>query len=108
MRIWLAVAAKFELETMQLDAVNAFVYSELDQKVFMRIPPWYVQSSHVFKLNRAFYGLRRSLLLWQKKPANEIKKLSFKEILKVSCIVQKDRYIGFFYVDDIVFAFKKE
>ncbi len=37
-----------------------------------------------------------------------MKKLGFKEILKEPWIVQKDGIIGFFYVDDIVFAFKKE
>ena len=36
-----------------------------------------------------------------------MKKLGFKEILQEPCVVQKDGIIGFFYVDNIVFAFKK-
>ena len=108
LRILLAVAVKFDLETLQLNAMNAFLDWELDEKVFMRMPPGYVQSGHFLKLNKALYWLRRSLLLWQKKLTNEIKKLGFKKILQELWIVQKDRIIGFFYVDYIVFAFKKE
>ena len=74
------MAAKFDLETLQLDVMNAFVHSDLDETVFMRIPPGYVQSGHVLKINKAVYRLRLSPLLWQKKLTNEIKKLGFKEI----------------------------
>ena len=80
--ILLAVAAKFDLETLQLDEVNAFVHTDLDETVFIRMPPGYVQFGHVLKLNVALYGLRRSSLLWQKKLTNKMKKLGFKEILK--------------------------
>ena len=80
LRILLAVAAKFNLETLQLDAVNAFVHADLDETVFMRMPPGYLQSGKVLKLNKALYGLRRSLLLWQQKLTNEMKTLDFKEI----------------------------
>ena len=108
LHILLAVAAKFNLETLQLDAVNAFVHADLDETVFMRMPPGYLQSGKVLKLNKALYGLRRSPLLWQQKLTNEMKKLGFKEIPQEPCVVQKDEIIGFFYVDDIVFAFKKD
>ena len=37
-----------------------------------------------------------------------MKKLSFKEIPQEPCVVQKDGIICFFYVDDIVFAYKKD
>ena len=37
-----------------------------------------------------------------------MKKLGFKEIPQEPCVVQKDGIIGFFYVDDVVFAFKKD
>lgn len=36
-----------------------------------------------------------------------MKKLGFKKILQEPCIVQKDGIIGFFYVENIFFAFKK-
>ena len=37
-----------------------------------------------------------------------MKKLGFEEILQEPCVVQKNGIICFFYVDDIVFAFKKD
>ena len=102
------MVAKLNLETLQLDAVNAFVHINLDETVIMRMPPRYLQSGKVLKLNKTLYGLRRSPLLWQRKLTNEIKKLDFKEIPQEPCVVQKDGIIGFFYVDNIVFAFKKD
>ena len=58
LHILLAVVAKFDLKTLQLDVVNAFVYENLDKTVFMRILLGYVQSGKVLKLNKASYGLR--------------------------------------------------
>lgn len=37
-----------------------------------------------------------------------MKKLSFKKILQELCVVQRNGIICFFYVDDIVFAYKKD
>ena len=65
LQILLALTAKFDLETLQLDAVNAFVHAELlEETVFMRMPPGYAKQGKVLKLNKALYGLRRSPLLW--------------------------------------------
>ena len=61
-----------------------------------------------FKLNGALYGLRRSPLLWQQKLKDKIKKLGFEEIFEKSCVVQKNGIICFFYIDNIVFIFKKD
>ena len=56
LRILLAVVAKFDLETLPLDMVNAFVHANLDETVVMRIPRAYVQSGKVLKLNKPLYG----------------------------------------------------
>lgn len=40
-RTLIALVAKFDLETIQMDAVNAFVNCDLDEVVYMRIPPYY-------------------------------------------------------------------
>ena len=106
LQVLLALTAKFDLETLQLDAVNAFVHAELlDETVFMRMPPGYAEQEKVLKLNKALYGLRQSPLLWQQKLTNEMKKLGYAEISQEPCIVQKNGVICFFYIDDIVFAY---
>ena len=63
LRVLLAVATKLDLETLQLDAVNAFVHANLDETVFMRMPPGYGENGKVLRLNKALYGLRQSPLL---------------------------------------------
>ncbi len=108
LRVLLALVAKFDLKTLQLEEVNAFVNTNLDKTVFMRMPPGYGKHGKILKLNRALYGLRRSFLLWQQKLTDEMKKLGFEEIPQESCVMQKNGIIYFFYLDNIVFAFKKE
>ncbi len=108
LRVLLAVVAKFDLKTLQLDSVNTFVYVNLDETVFMRMSPGYGEQSKVLKLNRALYGLCRSLPLWQQKFTDEMKKLGFEEILQEPFVVQKNGIICFFYLDNIVFAFKND
>ncbi len=63
LRLLLTVVARFDLETLQLDEVNAFVYAYLDETVLMRMATGYGKQGKVIKLNIALYGLRRSLLL---------------------------------------------
>ena len=108
LRVLLAITAKFDLETLQLDAVNAFVHADLDETIFMRMPPGYAEQGKVLRLNKALYGLRRSPLLWQQKLTNILKSFGFTEIPQEPCVMQKNGIICFFFVDDIVFAFKKE
>jgi hypothetical protein len=62
-RTLIAVVAKFDLETIQLDAINAFVNADLNELVYMRTPSGFLVKNHVLRLNRAFYGLRRLPLL---------------------------------------------
>jgi len=59
-RALLAIAAKFDLELKQFDAVNAFVNASLDEDIFMEMPTGHRYAGKVLKLNKALYGLRRS------------------------------------------------
>ena len=108
LRVLLAMVAKFDLETLQLDAVNAFVHADLDELVYMRMPPGFTTPSRVLRLNKALYGLRRSPLLWQTKFTSALKDLGFAEVPQEPCVVLKDGIICFFFVDDIVFAYRKK
>ena len=62
----MALTAKFDLETQQLDAVNAFTNSTLDEEIYVDWPPGYKNDSNshqYLRLLKALYGLRRSPLL---------------------------------------------
>ena len=73
----MAMAAYFDLETRQMDAINAFVNCDLDEVVYMRLPPGFEKPGKVLLLNKALYGLRRSPLLWQKKLIDVFTNLGF-------------------------------
>ncbi len=107
-RILLALIDKFALETLPLDAVNAFVHKDLDETILMRMPPGYGEQGKVHKLIRALYGLRQSPLLWQQKYTDEMKKLGFEKIPQEPCLAQKNGNICFFYLDNHVFELKKD
>jgi hypothetical protein len=106
-RTVMAIAARFDLELLQFDAVNAFVNADLDEDVFMRMPPGHRRFGTILKLNKALYGLRRSPLLWQRTLSGALRKLGFKAVPHEPCAFTRNGVIIFFYVDDIVIAFRE-
>jgi hypothetical protein len=102
----MAIAARFDLELLQFDAVNAFVNAELDEDVFMRMPPGHRRAGWILKLNKALYGLRRSPLLWQRELTQALKALGYAPVPHEPCAYKRNGVIIFFYVDDIVIMFK--
>jgi hypothetical protein len=46
-RTLMGITAKFDLETVQIDAVNAFVHCDLDEVVYMRMPPGFIKPGKV-------------------------------------------------------------
>ena len=64
MRFLLAMAAHFDLEMRQFDAVTAFLNANLDETVYTTPPPGFSQKGQIWHLLKALYGLRRSPHLW--------------------------------------------
>ena len=103
----MAIAARFDLELIQFDVVNAFVNAKLPYTVFMTQPPSYRKPRKVLLLNKALYGLRISPLLWQKELSSTLRSARYTQILYKLCCFAKDDILIFFYVDDIVIAYLK-
>src|SRR6266567_4999573 len=61
----------------------------------------------VLRLRKALYRLQRSPLLWQKNLTSSLNKLGFKEVPQELYIMLKGGIIVFFYINDIVFCYKK-
>jgi reverse transcriptase-like protein len=61
--------------------------------------------SYVYE--RRFYGLRQSPLLWQKELTKPFREIGFREVPQEPCVMPKGGVIVFFYVDDIVFCYRK-
>jgi hypothetical protein len=106
-RTLMAVVAKFDLETIQLDAINAFVNANLDELVYMRTPSGFPVKNHVLRLNKALYGLRRLPLLWQKELSRALTISGFTAIPQEPCILIKGFVVAFYFVDDIMFCYRK-
>ena len=55
----MAITAKFDLETTQIDTVNAFIYCDLDKVVYIRLPLGFTKGkiNKVLRLRKALYGL---------------------------------------------------
>ena len=74
----------------------------------MRMPRRYKQSNTVLSLNKALYGLRISLLLWQRHFTKFLTKLGFILVPHKLCCIIKNSVVIFFYVDDIILAYRKK
>jgi hypothetical protein len=54
----MAITAKFNLETTQIDTVNAFVYCDLNKVVYIKLPLGFNRKKDkVLRLRKALYGL---------------------------------------------------
>ncbi|XP_072077976.1 uncharacterized protein [Arachis hypogaea] len=63
----LAMAAAQDCELHQMDVHNAFLHGELDEDIYMKLPPGFQvpQQGLVCKLQKSLYGLRQAPRCWQ-------------------------------------------
>ncbi len=101
-RALMAIAAYFDLDIHQFDAINAFTNAAIDELIYVRYPDGYHVPGHCLMLRKALYGLPRSPLLWYNDLAKAFKSLGLRPIPETPCLFCNDRIIVFFYVDDIV------
>src|SRR2546423_2508393 len=95
-RALMAIAAAFDLETWQADAVNAFTNSELDETVYCVCPEGCKIPGSCLRLLRALYGLRRSPLLWLKEFSGTLTKLGLIQVGEDVCLFANDWRIVLF------------
>ena len=66
-RVLVAVAAKCSWEILQFDVKNAFLHGELEEEVYMQLPPGYTltdKPNQVCRLRKTLYGLKQSPRAW--------------------------------------------
>lgn len=85
-RAMASIAAAFDLEIKQYDAVNAFENAKLPHPVYCKCPEGYEKEGKVMKATHAIYGLQKSLLLWYNKITFGLKKLGLSPVPETSCL----------------------
>ncbi|RYP58028.1 hypothetical protein DL769_009142 [Monosporascus sp. CRB-8-3] len=85
-RVLMAIAVRFDLELIQDD----------------------VERGKILHPQKALYGLREAPLSWQREFTDTLKKLAFEPIPHEPYCYSRDDVLIFFYVDDIVLAYRKE
>lgn len=102
-RSLVAIAAAFDLQMFQFDALNAFLNARLPRKMYCRTPEGFTDEvGELIELLRALYGLKEAPLLWYQELSSTLKKLGLNPVPETPCLFTNDRLIVFFYVDDIV------
>jgi hypothetical protein len=77
-RTLVAKAAAKNLTIRHVDVRTAFLYGELEEKIFMSQPPGYDDgTTNVCKLNKSLYGLRQAPRAWHTKLKHELETMGF-------------------------------
>ncbi|XP_074324410.1 uncharacterized protein LOC141661325 [Apium graveolens] len=80
-RAFLAIAASKNWKLHQMDMHNAFLHGDLNEEVYMKLPPDFTSSqpNMVCRLRKSIYGLRQSSRCWFTKLATTLKKYGFQQ-----------------------------
>jgi hypothetical protein len=108
-RVLLSLAVNQDWPLHQLDVKNAFLHGDLEEEVYMDIPPGYNTNSAektVCKLQKALYGLKQSPRAWFGRFTSAMKKYGFKQCNSDHTLFLKHRqgYVTalIIYVDDMI------
>lgn len=108
-RTILSLANENGLLIHQMDVKTAFLYGDLEETIFMKLPNDEIGNSQIVRLQKSLYGLKQASRSWNKKFNDEIRKLGFVP-LKSDCCVYKSQAKGLIlilYVDDILIVGKQ-
>ncbi|CAI7860669.1 unnamed protein product [Closterium sp. NIES-54] len=79
LRLLLAAAAVCGWKVEQMDVKTAFLYSVVDEEIYMKQPEGYDDGSgRVCKLNKAIYGLKQAPRCWYARLVEALEALGFK------------------------------
>lgn len=106
-RMLLALTAKYGLEVHQMDAVCAFLQSDLKETIYMEPPAGYsVEIGKVCKLNKALYGLKQTSRVYNMKLSEALNNFGLVKSAADSCVFHMlkddEMLVVAIYVDDLL------
>jgi Reverse transcriptase (RNA-dependent DNA polymerase) len=110
-RVVLSCASNFDWPLHQMDVKNAFLHGNLDEEIYMEVPPGYTctgMEQKVCKLNKALYGLKQSPRAWFGRFRNVMKSYGFNQAESDHTLFIKRRngkmVVLIIYVDDMIIS----
>ncbi|KAE8672566.1 G patch domain-containing protein TGH [Hibiscus syriacus] len=109
-RILLSVAVNMDWKLHQLDIKNAFLNGNLEEEVYIEVPPGLegnVTKKTMCKLNKSLYGLKQSPMAWFDRFAKAMTQNGFKQSQADHTLFRKITLSGkitllIVYVDDMI------
>ena len=113
-RLLVATAVEQDFDLFHFDAEQAFVQSDLDNEIYMRLPPGCGDlSGKVVLLHKSLYGLKQASRTWNKLLVSRLKGYGFEQCKADPCIFRlmdeesdSVRMMLAAHVDDMVLACK--
>jgi len=102
----MTIATAYDLDIKQVDAINTFLNSDLDEEVCIKYPPGIQKANKVLRLVKTLYGLKRSRM-WYEELTGILKSLGLTETNDIKCVMASDVGIVFFYVDDTIILYHR-
>ena len=88
-RLLAALACELDLDLCHFDAEQAFVQSDLNEVVYIRLPPGCgALSGKVVRFHRNLYGLKRALQTWSQHLVRKMKAIGFEQCEADACVIR--------------------
>lgn len=116
LRVFLSIVCQFDLYMYQLDVDTAFLYADLEEEIYLEIPPmftYYHRDKSIMhkclRLKKALYGLPQAPRAWFKTIDKFFRECGYTPLVHEPCIyikVCRNNKIALMtlYVDDMIIA----
>ena len=85
-----------------MECYNAYVNADLEEPIYMRQPPGYIEQSdqHILKLKKAMYGLKQPGRVWYKCLSAAMNKIGFTKSKSDAAVFYRHNGKGFAIIAD--------